>query len=72
MRDALIATGVVAPDPVNQGVVVVVGAGNLEVTQLSDSLRLPAPLDIVDSKENASHTVHITSTNTLPTDHEPL
>jgi hypothetical protein len=72
MRDALIATGVIAPDPENQGITVIVGSGDVSIAGVSQSLKLPAPLDIVDSNENASNPVTITRTNTLTIPREPL
>ncbi len=50
MRDALIATGVVAPDPQAQGITVIVGSGDVQVsptlpdvrTSLPNPTRLPA------------------------------
>jgi hypothetical protein len=72
MRDALIAVGVIAPDPENQGITVVVGSGDVSIAGVSQSLRLPAPLDIVDSNKTTSNTVTITRPNTLTIPREPL
>ena len=52
MRDALIATGVVAPDPLNQGVTVVIGAGDAGVMLQTHS-----------SSSNPSNTLPSTSHN---------
>jgi hypothetical protein len=41
MRDCLVAVGVVAPDPINQGVTVIVGSGDVAVGTLSPMLTLP-------------------------------
>ena len=73
----LMAVGVIAPDPQNQGITVIVGSGDVAIAGISQSLRLPdvrvdgsietaTPQHIVDSNENPSNTLHITDSSTLP------
>jgi hypothetical protein len=61
MRDALIAVGVVAPDPLNVGIQVVIGAGDVSI--------LPSSLP---NTPNTPPTEHHNPTLALPLPHEPI
>ena len=64
MKDVLVAVGVISPDPINQGVTVVIGAGDAGVMLQTHS-----------SSSHAPNTLPATSHNALPDlliPHEPL
>jgi hypothetical protein len=61
MRDALIAVGVVAPDPLNVGIQVVIGAGDVSI--------LPSSLP---NTPNTPETEHDNPTLALPLPQEPI
>jgi len=64
MRDALIATGVVAPDPQAQGVTVIVGSGDVALmTNTHSKASMEAP---------SLDTTHHNSTSDILIPHEPI